>query len=204
MPHQDIIMSSSGTFIATAIGLEWEEASLTLSGKTASSMVSSNFMASSYEPSAISSSTCSPQPFILNFHNELPSLAAKVLSTGVLITNKGDFAFGEAVSSRKVCVVVEGVVTSVEADEGSKGKESVCDGWREIEDRIWSTGDGEKETAVVAGVALVMEEVDTEPAGSSVKMWGLTKAIPRLVMYCSLTIRKVNLPRSSGVAGHST
>lgn len=142
----------------------------TLSDRTASSIVSNSFMASSYEPSAINSSTCSPQPFILNLHTELPSFAATVLSAGVLITNKGDFAFGDAVSSRKVCVVEEEVVTSEDDAEGSKGKESVCEGWREIEERIWRTGDGENGTVGEEDVALVIEEVGMVPAGSSVNI----------------------------------
>lgn len=57
-----------------------------------------------------------------------------------------------------------------EDEEGSKGKESVCEGWREIEERIWRTGDAEKGIVAVVDVALVMEEVGTVPAGNNVKI----------------------------------
>lgn len=62
-------------------------------------------------------------------------------------------------------------MTSGEEDgEGSKGKERVCEGCREMEERIWRMGDGEKGSAALADVALEMEGVGTVPAGKSVKI----------------------------------
>jgi hypothetical protein len=61
-------------------------------------------------------------------HIELPSAAAVDLSVGVVTRNKGDLAEGEGVISRTVELDV--------GDAGSNGKENICFGDRDIDERI--------------------------------------------------------------------
>lgn len=73
----------------------------TLSGRVASSMVSSSASASVYLSSSTRSSTCLPHGFIRKTQIELPSVEAAVRSTGVDTAYTGAFAEGEGINNRK-------------------------------------------------------------------------------------------------------
>ena len=97
----------------------------TLSGSSASSMLSNNARASEYNVASTSSSTWSPHGFILKHQMVLPADAAFVRSVGVLTRYSGDFDESEDVSKRAAWIGGGPVVVD---GGGTNGSGSVWDG----------------------------------------------------------------------------
>src|ERR1700729_2609038 len=107
---------------------------VTLSGRSASSIVSRRPRASEYDPSRTSSSTCSLHDFIRNCHMVLPSAAACARSVGVVMRKRGDLAEGDGVKRRIVELADGGGTVCIDVEDDvaeENGKGSVWTGRRE-------------------------------------------------------------------------
>lgn len=104
----------------------------------------------------------------------LPIEAMVARSVGAVTRNRGDLDDGEAVSSLATCT--GGAVVAAVDGSGVKGNGTVCEGCREMDDRISMTEEGMKLDVPAMEEPPWTCEVGTDPGGNAAKMYGLTKA----------------------------